>query len=430
METASIISIILKWSIGVFVVWGLWFLFLRRINQFVATRLFITLGLLLSVFLPILAPWLTSITIPSAASFPLISNVFLPEITFSASISESDYNPITVIIVIAGIVSSLFLVRFTLNLLRILSLSKTGKKIKENNITLVEHSKDIPPFSFFNLCFINPNKIPTDKANLIIAHEVAHKKHLHSVDQIFIELFGVIQWFNPFYWILKKTLIEIHEFQADEVVIKESAETHTYMDSIVSIAFSGIALSLGNNFNKSLTLKRLAMMNTKKVKRFAIPATLLSFALAFSLLFIISCEKSDTQEVFEDETILTATKTQGAEGKSQVVSTDEVFVVVENMPKFMGDNSKSHDKFRSFIAENLVYPEIALENGIQGRVFVSFIVEVDGSVSNVKIVRGVDPSLDQEAVRVVESSPRWEPGTQKGTKVRVTFTFPISFSLK
>lgn len=250
------------------------------------------------------------------------------------------------------------------------------------------------------------------------------------MDQIFIELFGVIQWFNPFYWILKKTLIEIHEFQADEVVIKESAETHTYMDSIVSIAFSGIALSLGNNFNKSLTLKRLVMMNTKKVKRFAIPATLLSFALAFSLLFIISCEKSDTQEVFEDETMLTVTKTQGAEGVSQTISTEEVFVVVENMPKFMDDNSKSHDKFRSFIAENLVYPEIALENGIQGRVFVSFIVEADGSVSNVKIVRGVDPSLDREAVRVIESSPRWEPGTQKGTKVRVSFTFPISFSLK
>ncbi|HCY00051.1 MAG TPA: M56 family peptidase, partial [Bacteroidales bacterium] len=182
----------------------------------------------------------------------------------------------------------------------------------------------------------------------------------------------------------------------------------------------GIALSLGNNFNKSLTIKRLAMMNTKKVKKHVLPALVLSFLLIFSLVFTISCDKSGAEHSIVQES-------KEMESKSSI-SNGEVFVVVENMPKFRGD--KSHEIFRGYIAENLKYPVIALENGIQGKVFVSFIVEPDGSVSNVEVVRGVDPSIDKEAVRVVESSPKWEPGTQRGINVRVQFTFPIAFSLE
>ena len=106
---------------------------------------------------------------------------------------------------------------------------------------------------------------------------------------------------------------------------------------------------------------------------------------------------------------------------------DEIFVIVEDMPGFGGGDS---NKFREYISRNLRYPEIAAENGIQGRVFVAFVVEPDGSVSNVRVVRGVDPSLDREAVRVVESSPRWTPGRQRGQAVRVSFTFPIIFVLQ
>jgi protein TonB len=97
------------------------------------------------------------------------------------------------------------------------------------------------------------------------------------------------------------------------------------------------------------------------------------------------------------------------------------------MPGFGGGDS---NKFREYIARNLKYPEVAAENGIQGRVFVQFVVEPDGRVSNVKVVRGVDPALDREAVRVVESSPPWKPGKQRGKPVRVSFTFPIIFVLQ
>ena len=105
----------------------------------------------------------------------------------------------------------------------------------------------------------------------------------------------------------------------------------------------------------------------------------------------------------------------------------EVFFIVEDMPDFQGGGQ---DAFRRFIAENLRYPQIAAENGIQGRVFVQFVVNADGSVSDATVVRGVDPSLDREATRVVMSSPRWTPGRQRGQAVRVAFTFPINFVLQ
>jgi len=113
--------------------------------------------------------------------------------------------------------------------------------------------------------------------------------------------------------------------------------------------------------------------------------------------------------------------------EEEEVEEEEIFVIVEDMPGFGGGDS---NKFREYIAKNLKYPDIAAENGIQGRVFVAFVVEPDGRVSNVRVVRGVDPALDKEAVRVVQSSPKWKPGMQRGKPVRVSFTFPIIFVLQ
>ena len=113
--------------------------------------------------------------------------------------------------------------------------------------------------------------------------------------------------------------------------------------------------------------------------------------------------------------------------EEEEVEEAEIFFIVEDMPSFQG---KGQDGFRTWIGNNLQYPEIAAENGISGRVFVKFVVEPDGSISNVSLVRGVDPALDKEAVRVVKASPKWAPGKQRGKPVRVSFTFPINFVLQ
>lgn len=105
---------------------------------------------------------------------------------------------------------------------------------------------------------------------------------------------------------------------------------------------------------------------------------------------------------------------------------DKIFVVVEDMPEFPGGEMA----LRAFIGNAIKYPVIAQENGIQGKVYVTFVVGKDGSVSNATIARGVDASLDKEALRVVNTLPKWKPGKQRGKPVNVSYTVPINFQLQ
>jgi len=113
--------------------------------------------------------------------------------------------------------------------------------------------------------------------------------------------------------------------------------------------------------------------------------------------------------------------------EEEEVAEEEVFVIVEDMPGFQGGDINN---FRTWVAKNLEYPQIAQENGISGRVFVQFAVNSKGDVVDVKLVRGVDPALDAEALRVIKSSPKWSPGKQRGRPVKVQFTFPVVFVLQ
>jgi protein TonB len=103
------------------------------------------------------------------------------------------------------------------------------------------------------------------------------------------------------------------------------------------------------------------------------------------------------------------------------------FVLVEDKPMFMGGSEK---EFTKWLSKNIVYPESASANGVQGRVIVQFVVAVDGSVADIKVLRGIDPALDKEAVRVISMSPKWTPGKQRGKPVRVQYQFPVIFRLQ
>ncbi len=111
--------------------------------------------------------------------------------------------------------------------------------------------------------------------------------------------------------------------------------------------------------------------------------------------------------------------------EEEEVEEQQVFFIVENMPEFPGGDLE----LRKYIAANVIYPEIAKENGIQGKVYVQFVVNQRGEVEQVKIARGVDPALDKEAVRIIQSLPKWKPGSQRGKPVKVSYTVPINFQL-
>lgn len=133
----------------------------------------------------------------------------------------------------------------------------------------------------------------------------------------------------------------------------------------------------------------------------------------------------DIKETATDEAVVEVV--EEVKEEVQEVKEEEVFLVVEEMPSF---GSGDANEFRSWVSANMKYPEVAAENGIQGRVFVQFVIEPDGRLSNVRVIRGVDPALDKEAVRVIESSPKWNAGKQRGKPVRVSYTFPITFVLQ
>jgi protein TonB len=147
---------------------------------------------------------------------------------------------------------------------------------------------------------------------------------------------------------------------------------------------------------------------------------------------VVDSVKVKDQLVISEEQVATTVNKEVVEvveqKREEVVEEKEqqVFVVVEEMPEFPGGELA----LRTFLGKAVVYPRVAQENGIQGKVFVTFVVNKDGSVSNAKITRGVDPSLDAEALRVVSTLPKWKPGKQRGFPVRVSFTVPISFKLQ
>ena len=131
----------------------------------------------------------------------------------------------------------------------------------------------------------------------------------------------------------------------------------------------------------------------------------------------------------EDEGLAITVKDYVAESTyvEEEIEEEVPFAIVEHKPKFQGGDQND---FTKWVFNNIVYPEISKENGVQGRVILQFTVDKDGSVKNVKVLRGVDSSLDKEAVRVVSSSPKWEPGRQRDKPAKVTFVFPVIFQLR
>ena len=175
--------------------------------------------------------------------------------------------------------------------------------------------------------------------------------------------------------------------------------------------------------------KLMSMKNRQKTNSFAGYKYLLFVPLAFALVFMASCKrKTKVQEQVMEGTKVEV-KAETGEDTAQIKNaepTDKAYEVVEQMPTFKGGDAA----LMKYLSENIKYPEAAEKAGEQGRVVVNFIVEKDGAVSNVKVVRSVTPTLDAEAVRVIKAMPKWVPGKQDGKLVRVKYNVPVSFRLQ
>lgn len=139
-----------------------------------------------------------------------------------------------------------------------------------------------------------------------------------------------------------------------------------------------------------------------------------------------NCKNSNSTLTRENKELTYKLKTLQKGDNTIEEETSEVFTIVEEMPEFPGGN----DKLMTYISKRIQYPDLARENNIQGRVFVEFVINKDGSVSNTKVLRGIGGGCDQEALKAVNSLPKWKPGTQRGKPVRTRYVLPISFNLR
>lgn len=152
------------------------------------------------------------------------------------------------------------------------------------------------------------------------------------------------------------------------------------------------------------------------------PGQILKFDLSASNISSTDENEEDYANLYKVEE---QSRFSNEEGVSDV-DINKVYDVVEEMPQFPGGPSALFE----FISRNMQYPVVAEENGVQGRVICTYVIESDGSISDIKVVKSVDPSLDKEAVRVVSYMPKWIPGKQKGIPVRVKYTVPVTFRLQ
>jgi TonB family protein len=288
----------------------------------------------------------------------------------------------------------------------------------EKSYRVVSVQENCSSFSFFNLIFLG-GTINEDK-DTILAHEKAHVDQRHSIDVILMEIIAIVQWFNPVVWFYRTLLREVHEFQADRITLKNGVEKAGYMQLLLAMAIELKPADITNSFCQTKLKRRLKMITKIKNSRFAGVKFILAIPLLAIFLWAVSCTNAQksNKEAGKDSTQQSVVSDPASKG--------EAYQVVDEMPVYPGG-----DEARAkFIGSNIKYPQAAKEKGVQGKVFVSFVIETDGSVSEVKTQQGIGSGCDEEAMRVVKMMPKWTPGKQAGKTVRVAFTMPIKFALE
>ena len=333
------------------------------------------------------------------------------------------------------------------SVLRTARLVRKGSQVPCNGYRLTLVDGDIPSFSC--LRHIVMSRSDYEKYPAILRHEIQHIRHCHSLDILLITAVNAVHWFNPLVWIARTELALLHEYEADESLIQDGIDATSYQLLLVRKAVGEHRFSMANGFNHAKLKQRIAMMHKKHSPsfiRYAYVGVLPILALTMfacnpanekikdpaqeeqkDLVNIIDVEKGTQTVVPLEEAPAPVQEAVAEHIKREVIKDAVPFNLVDVKPKFQGGDANT---FAKWVSEHLTYPEEAKEACVSGRVLLQYVVNTDGSVSDVKVLRGVHPALDAEAVRVVSSSPDWTPGQQKDQPVKVTYQFPVIFQLK
>ena len=319
-------------------------------------------------------------------------------------------------VILAGIAFGTL--RLLWQLSSILRIKRKSIEQSINGMIVYQYPDEITPFSFFHWIFVHRESHSEDELSQILLHEQIHKIQGHSFDILLAELLCIFYWYNPLVWLLKKDMAINLECLADNGVLRQGIDSREYQYHLLRLTNHETAVQIVSNFNVSQLKQRIMMMNKSKSPEKKLAKSLLIIPAALLLISANSLFAFATKPLNDNENTL-----QDKQNKTN--SNEPVFVAVQKMPEFVG----GMDALMNYLSTNIQYPAEAQQKGIHGTVIISFIVEKDGSLSDVQVVRGVDPSLDNEALKVIQKMPKWIPGQQNGRNVRVKYTLPVEFKL-
>ena len=375
--------------------------------------------------------WITAQE-PMVAMADLYANA-LPEFTFTAQV-DTTTNWENIILSCASFIYwgilSLLIIRFLIQLTGIIQLVFQCRTTKINGSTLYLLKRPGGPFSFFHWIFVHPASHTEEELHEILTHEQTHARQWHSIDVIVSELACILCWFNPFAWLMKREVRTNLEYMADASVLETGYDSKAYQYHLLGLSHHKAAATIYNSFNILPLKKRIRMMNKKRTKEIGRTKYLMFLPLAALLMIFSNIETvaRTTEKIATDvmENVIPQIMEQSVPVTQDTTFMDKpIFEVVEKMPEFPGGRNAC----QKFITDNIKYPVEAKANKVQGTVYVKFVVNQDGTICDLKVLRGVAPSLDQEAIRIINSMPTWKPGMQRGIAVRVKYVMPILFDL-
>lgn len=415
-------------------------LFLSNDTEYGRNRIYLLTTLMLSLLLPLVTVRISS-PLPLLEAGSRIEEIIgLGEITVrpgGATAGSGSPASILVILYLAGAVISASMLAVVF--IRLIAIKRKGTPAGPGIFTVPLRSS--AGFSAMGLIFID-SSLDREAMEKIIEHEKKHISHNHFNDLLLVRVISVIFWFNPIVYLFLHALKSIHEFQVDAEVIENGEDITSYRRLILNQVFKTELFTIQSAFSGHTPIKKRFIMMTKEKSGKLSGLKFLILLPAFAALFMLfSCTNDIMDEEMNNpagdnaseielvEIPNTDVKPVSTPPKSGFIPEgDEIFVVVEDMPTFQGGDI---NKFRAWVQNNVSYPEIASENGIQGKVFVAFVVNTAGKVGDIWIMRGVDPSLDNEVIRTIENSPDdWTPGKQRGQEVNVRFSMTVNFQLQ
>lgn len=461
----------------------IYLLLLRKETQYQLRRYFLVGTTLVAVVVPFLdLPLLPASNTPTVSeAINTLEPVFITgerAAGFEAFTKGYQFEWIHLI----ALISVVFLGYFILS---IGSISRNLKKSSRSSLYGIPvwlQREENPSYSFFNWIFIG-----RDREELIVLHEKGHTLHRHTADILLLNMFRVFFWWLPSSWWVLKELRLIHEFQADAYAMKH-ADAGYYKKLLIGNALSSVNMSLASSFHHGTLLKRLKAMQAKKqiISKWKLGVL---GTLVATVVLVFSCSEQleqDVQEISANANLIVEYPLElqkrleklkhetGAnysvmefhgevdkaklEGLVAEYKFAEILDIKEGNKRFLilsqddaafefvKEMSKSEDgvydivdnqdemkegvqEFYSFISNNMSYPKQARRLGVQGKVYVQFIINEDGTVSNTQAVKGIGAGCDAEAVRVVAASTWPIPGKVNGQAVKTRMMVPIMFQL-